>query len=48
MKGFKVYSTMPKNWHVLKGATTAPNGYVVICNGKSRFSPGYRNGIIKS
>ena len=47
MKGFKVYSTMPKGWRVLRGATTAPNGYVVISNKKSRFCPEYRNGLLK-
>lgn len=48
--GGHVYDSLPKGWRENKGATTAPNGYSVISNGKSRFSPNgeYKNGIIKT
>jgi len=34
-----VFLTMPDGWHVLNGATTAPNGYVLIAIGEISFSP---------
>ena len=34
-----IFETMPDCWHVLTGATTAPNGYVLIANGEISFSP---------
>ncbi len=42
----KIYKRIPKGWKVLKGATTAPNGYVWIWNGKSRFLGEYRAGLV--
>lgn len=46
-QGVKVYENMPKGWRVIKGALTAPKGYVWICNGKSIFSKEYEKGYIK-
>lgn len=33
-----IYKEIPEDWVVVNGATTVPNGYVLICNNKSRFS----------
>lgn len=41
-----IYDTMPKGWRVINGATTAPQGYIWICNGKSRFGGEYKNGLL--
>lgn len=35
-----VYNEMPKGWSALNGALTAPEGFVWIWNGKSRFGNG--------
>lgn len=45
--GVKIFYTMPENWIVLKNATTAPNGYVWICNGESRFGGKYKHALLK-
>lgn len=42
----KIYKRIPKGWKVLKGAITAPDGYVWIWNGKPRFSGEYRAGLV--
>ncbi len=41
------YDTMPPGWRELRGATTAPSGYVWIWNGKPIFSKEYRHGLLK-
>lgn len=41
-----IYKQMPKGWNVLEGATTAPIGYVWVCNGKSSFSGNYKHGLL--
>lgn len=43
----EVLDVLPKGWKVLKGATTAPKGYVWASNGKSRFSKDYKNALVK-
>lgn len=43
----KHYESIPIGWKVIKGATTAPLGYVWISNGKSRFSGEYEHGLLK-
>lgn len=47
MEMIPIYPMLPTGWKVLIGATTAPHGYVWCSNGESRFSPGYRHGLIK-
>ena len=44
-KKFTVYSSLPKGWKRLSGATTAPKGYIWIYNGKSRFGGGYKKTV---
>ena len=34
---------MPSGWKKIRGATTAPSGYVWIWNGKPIFSKDYRH-----
>ena len=41
------YDTMPSGWKEIRGATTAPNGYVWINNRKSVFSEEYRHALLK-
>lgn len=43
-----ILDRMPKNGHILKGAMSAPNGYVWISNGKSRFSSKYKHALVKN
>ena len=38
---------MPDGWREVKGALTAPIGYVWIWNGKSIFSDEYRHALLK-
>lgn len=47
--GVRFYKTLPKGWKMLEGATTAPNGYAWIYNGKNPFSDGdeYKSGLLK-
>ena len=47
INGIRVFDEMPKGWKVLEGALCAPNGYKFICNGKSRFKPGYENALLR-
>ena len=42
-----VYDSMPDGWKEIRGAQTAPNGYVWIWNRKSIFSPEYRQALLK-
>jgi hypothetical protein len=41
------YDAMPPGWKEIRGATTAPSGYVWIWNGKSIFSKEYRHALLK-
>ena len=34
----EVLDEVPEGWKVIKGASMAPNGYVFVSNGKSRFT----------
>ena len=45
-----IYNEMPKGWSVLNGALTAPEGFVWIWNGKSRFGDGkkFQHGLLKN
>lgn len=42
-----IYETIPEGWGKLKGAVTAPKGYVWIWNRKSRFNGQYQRGLLK-
>lgn len=42
-----IFGVMPKGWKILKGAATAPKGYIWIWNGESRFGCEYRHGLLK-
>lgn len=46
-KGVKVLNKAPKGWKDLKGATTAPNGYKWMSNGKSLFGGEYQHALVK-
>jgi len=39
---------MPEGWKEIRGATTAPSGYVWINNRKSIFSKEYRHALLKT
>lgn len=39
---------MPEGWKPCKGAVTAPSGYYWANNGKSLFSPEYRQALIET
>lgn len=45
--GVKFLDTMPEGWKELKGATTAPNGYIWIWNGKNLFGKEYEQALLK-
>lgn len=45
--GVIVYDKLPKDWKIIKDATTNPKGYKWINNGKSRFSKNYKQGLLK-
>ena len=42
-----VYDSMPDGWKEIRGAQTAPSGYVWIWNCKSIFSPEYQRALLK-
>ena len=42
-----IYETMPDGWVEIRGATTAPNGYVWINNRKSIFTKEYLHALLK-
>lgn len=42
-----LFDEIPAGWSVVRGALTAPCGYELISNGKSRFSHQYQNGLVK-
>lgn len=45
-----IYNKMPEGWEALKGALTAPKGYIWIWNKKSRFgtSRNFQHGLLKT
>lgn len=43
----RIFTTMPDGWTEIKGAMTAPVGYIWICNNKSRFSGEYEQALLK-
>lgn len=43
----EVFEEMPDGWKQLKGASTAPYGYIWIWNGKSLFHGEYRTAFLK-
>ena len=43
----QIYETMPDGWGEIRGATTAPNGYVWINNRKSIFNKEYRHALLR-
>ena len=47
--GVQFLDKMPEGWKVVKGATTAPSGYVWIYNGKNPFSnvAEYKSALLK-
>lgn len=45
--GWPVFQKIPPGWRELAGAATAPCGYELICNGKSRFSPDYKVALVE-
>jgi len=45
--GVKFLDAMPEGWKEIKGAMTAPNGYIWIFNGKSIFSKEYEHALLK-
>lgn len=42
----QVKTTVPKGWKELEGATTAPNGFKWIYNGKGRFGGGFEQALV--
>ena len=45
--GIDIVDTMPEGWREIKGATTAPLGYMWINNNKSRFSGERKHALLK-
>lgn len=45
--GVEFFDTMPEGWKELKGATTAPNGYIWIWNLKNPFGKESKNALLK-
>ena len=43
----RVLDALPEGWRYIEGALTAPTGFRWACNGKSRFSPGYRHALVR-
>ena len=43
-----VLDALPEGWRYIDGAAlTAPTGFRWACNGRSRFSPGYRHALVR-
>ena len=42
-----IISELPEGWKRVEGATTAPNGYVVVSNNESRFGGGRETKLMK-
>ena len=47
-RGMRFLDDMPEGWKVLKGAQMAPEGYVMIYNGKSIFDKEYQHALLKT
>lgn len=45
MDALKIDS-IPEGWKPIRGAQTAPLGWVWICNGKSRFGGEYEHALV--
>ena len=43
----RVLDALPEGWRYIEGALTAPTGFRWACNGKSRFSHGYRHALVR-
>lgn len=43
----RLLDRLPEGWRVLKGALTAPVGYVWVCNGKSILRGEYEHALMK-
>ncbi|MCH5149255.1 MAG: hypothetical protein J1G30_01200 [Spirochaetales bacterium] len=43
-----ILSSLPKDWKVLKNATTAPVGYTWVYNGKGLFDKGYKQALLRN
>lgn len=46
-RGVNIYAELPKGWRIVGASMTSPAGYVWIDNGKSRFNPFYKHGLMK-
>ncbi len=42
-----VFEDIPRGWSVIKGATTAPRGYVWVSNNKSHFGGERKQALVK-
>lgn len=42
-----VENKLPNDWKRIKGATTAPKGFMWISNGKSLFNQDYRRALLR-
>lgn len=47
LESVKVFYQMPTGWKEIRGALTAPSGYVWIFNGKSIFTSEYQQALLK-
>ena len=47
LKGFDVLEKVPDGWVRLDDAQTAPLGYSIYSNGKSRFGKEYKSVLVK-
>lgn len=45
--GIPFLDKMPKGWKLIRGASTAPNGYAWIHNCENPFKGGNRNALLK-
>lgn len=45
MEALKI-DRVPEGWKVIRGAQTAPIGWVWVCNGKSRFGGEYEHALV--
>lgn len=46
-RGIKVLHSLPEGWKEFKSASTAPNGYKWISNGKSMFGGEFEHALLK-
>lgn len=46
IKKNQIYDSLPEGWKIRKDSI-APQGYIWIWNGKSRFGGEYRHGLMK-